>query len=89
MTTTNVALPQMALGDSHRLFLQSMMGRGAVSEAEAKDLYLKATRNCGGELFYLLIPYHASVVSWARHSERSECLKHETGLCALSWHAVC
>jgi len=36
----------MALGDSHRLFLQGMMSRGAVSEAEARDLYLKATQSC-------------------------------------------
>jgi len=61
-TNTDVDLPpththkhtQMALGDSHRLFLQGMMSRGAVSEAEARDLYLKATQSCDGELLCLL-----------------------------------
>ena len=40
---------QMALSDSHRLFLQSMMARGAVPEREVRELYLKAAQNCEGK----------------------------------------
>ena len=43
----------MALSDSHRLFLQSVMARGAVPEREIRELYLKAAQNCEGRLTIL------------------------------------